>query len=128
MEYILDEVAVVKEEAVSYGPVVRDEGHDNMRLKDFLTLKGAVKAKLELPHVAALRLYTSQAYTRINEPLRNSEKPHPFAATTYFLSEALKKLRVVNAQGAEAQQRKVLWRGMKVGDCHLFAQSEQNSI
>ena len=114
MEYILDEVAGEKEEEVSYGKVMRDEGHDNMRLEDFLKLKDAVTAKLELPHVAALRLYTSQAYKRINDPLRNGEKPHPFAATTYFLSEALKKLRVVNAQGAEAQQRREFWRGMKV--------------
>jgi hypothetical protein len=114
MEYILDEVAVVEEEVVSYGTVMRDEGHDNMRLEDFRMLKDAVTAQLKPQHVAALRLYTSQAYKRINDPLRNGEKPHPFAATTYFLSEALKKLRAVNAQGTETQQRKEFWRGMKV--------------
>jgi hypothetical protein len=114
MEYILDEVAVVKQEKVSYGLVMRDEGHDKMRLEDFLKLKEGVTAKLNLSHVAALRLYTSQAYKCINDPLRKGEKPHPFAATTYFLSEALKQLRAVNAQGAEAQQRKEFWRGMKV--------------
>ena len=85
-----------------------------MKLEQFRQRPDAVKAELELPHIAALRIYTSNAYKRINDPLRNGEKPHPFAATTYFLSEALKKLRVVNAQGTGAQQRKEFWRGMKV--------------
>jgi hypothetical protein len=114
MRYVLDEVAVEKEEVAPYGKVTRDEGHGGMKLEHFRQRPDAVKAELELPHIAALRIYTSNAYKRINDPLRNGEKPHPFAATTYFLSEALKKLRVVNAQGAEAQQRKEFWRGMKV--------------
>jgi hypothetical protein len=114
MRYILDEVAVEQEEMAPYGKVTRDEGHNGMQLVHFRQCPDAVKAELELAHIAALRIYTSNAYKRINDPLRNGERPHPFAATTYFLSEALKKLRVVNAQGTEAQQRKEFWRGMKV--------------
>jgi hypothetical protein len=118
MEYILDEVAVVEEEVVSYGTVMKDEGHENMRLKDFLKCAPAQKAKLELKHVAALRLYTPQAYTCINNPLRHGdmddEHPHPFAATTYYLSEALKKLRSVNSDDGGPLKRKEFWRGMKV--------------
>jgi hypothetical protein len=114
MRYILDEVAVEQEEMAPYGKVTRDEGHNGMKLVHFRQCPDAVKAELELAHIAALRIYTSNAYKRINDPLRNGERPHPFAATTYFLSEALKKLRAVNAQGTEAQQRKEFWRGMKV--------------
>jgi hypothetical protein len=52
-------------------------------------------------------------------PLRNGcseANPHPFAATTYFVSEALKKLRSVNASKTNVQERKEFWRGMKVSD------------
>ena len=44
-------------------------------------------------HVLALRIYTSNSSPRINEPLRKGIKPHPFAATTYFIYDALKRLR-----------------------------------
>jgi hypothetical protein len=115
----LDEVAVEQKEMAPYGKVTRDEGHNGMKLVHFRQCPDAVKAELELAHIAALRICTSNAYKRINDPLCNGERPHPFAATTYFLSEALKKLRVVNAQGTEAQQRKEFWRGMKVRVEHV---------
>ena len=38
-------------------------------------------------------------YKRINNPLREREQPHPFAATTGFISSALKLLRVVPTPG-----------------------------
>jgi hypothetical protein len=107
-------VAVEKEVMASYGKVVQDKGHGNMKLKDFLQCDPAKKGKLELYHIAALRLYTSDAYKCINEPLRKSVKPHPYPATTYFMTQALKKLRAVNS-GAGVMERKEFWRGMKVG-------------
>jgi hypothetical protein len=113
MRYILDEAAREEEEKVSYGVTVKDKGHDGMRLNDFLQLREAKTAKLEATHIAALRLYSSQSYKRINDPLRNGEKPHPFAATTFFLSEGLKKLRSINATATKAQLHKEFWRGMK---------------
>jgi serine/threonine protein kinase len=116
MRYVLDEPAREEEELTDYGMTVKDKGHQGMQLGDFMALPAAQAAKLELPHVAALRIYTSNAYTCINNPLRKGckkEEPHPYAATTLFLSEALRRLRVTNAHGAETQRRKEFWRGMK---------------
>jgi hypothetical protein len=113
MRYILDEAAHEVEERVSYGLTMKDKGHNNMRLNDFLKLREAKTAKLEATHIAALRLYSSQSYKCINDPLRRGDKPHPFAATTYFLSEGLKKLRSINATATKVQQHKEFWRGMK---------------
>jgi hypothetical protein len=113
--YILDEAASELEEKSNDGKstIVRDEGHDGMRLADFKQHPDAVAAKLEDTHVAALRIYTSQAFGRINWPLRNEEQPHPFAATTLFISEGLKQLRAVHAVGGRATQTNEFWRGMK---------------
>jgi hypothetical protein len=114
--YILDGAACELEENSNDGnsTIVRDKGHSGMRLADFKQHKDAVAAKLEDTHVAALRIYTSQAYGQINGPLRKKEQPHPFAATTLFISEGLKKLRAVHAMDDQATQTKEFWRGMKV--------------
>jgi hypothetical protein len=114
MKYILDQPAEeqVNDSNDGNSTIVRDKGHNGMLLLDFKRHPTAVAARLEEAHVAALRLYTSTAYGRINIPLRNQEKPHPFAATTIFLSEALKKLRSVHA-GQEASEHHEFWRGMK---------------
>ena len=55
---------------------------------------GGVRAE----QVAALRLFTSSSFKQINEPLRDGRCPHPFKATVFFLTEALKKLRAVAAE------------------------------
>ena len=52
----------------------------------------ARKAKLTAAHVLALRLYTSNSYARINGPLRDGARPHPFPATTYYIHDAIAKL------------------------------------
>jgi serine/threonine protein kinase len=119
MHYILDQAAVEQMPgAGGYSGVVQERGNNGKKLVDFLQDPHAVSAELELAHIAALRLYTSDAYTCINGPLRNgcgTAKPHPFAATTLFLSEALKKLRTLNAvNSAEITKRKEFWRGMRV--------------
>lgn len=66
-------------------------------------------------HVIALRLYTTSSYEAINTPLRTDPptQPNPFAATTYFISEALKKLRAVAAEKPDAHTPVVYWRGFK---------------
>ena len=83
---------------------------------DALTQHAHAKtAKLQRHHVLALRLYTTSSYARINDPLRQEPpvRPHPFAATTYFISDAIKKLRAVAANLADAHTPVIYWRGMK---------------
>jgi hypothetical protein len=115
IQYVLDEEAVEKTEQLGWGETVRDKGHGGMKLADFLELPQAISARLKLHHIAALRIYSSQAYSCINDPLRAGTKPHPFAATTLFLSEAVKKLRTQHTNKAN----QVFYRGMR--DTHLPA-------
>ena len=37
----------------------------------------------------AMRLYSSSSYPCFNNPLRTQKNPHPFAMTTYYLSEGI---------------------------------------
>lgn len=50
-------------------------------------LKKKTAANLESHHVLALRLYTTNLFTEINDPLRQCSRPHPLAST---VSEATK--------------------------------------
>ena len=72
-------------------------------------------AKLRRHHVLALRLYTTSSYARVNNPLRAEppERPHPFAATTYFIDQAIHMLRAVAAKQPSAHAPQTYWRGMK---------------
>ena len=93
------------------------EMHAQSKTMEELMACSAVKdAGLELHHVLALRLYTTSTYSSINNPMRQSPPvlPHPFAATLYYISDALSKLREV--QGKDSALRNetlVFWRGMK---------------
>ena len=80
-----------------------------------LTHDDARKAKLGRHHILALRLYTTSSYSRINDPLRADPlpRPHPFAATVYFISEAIKMLRAVAASMPDAHTERVFWHGLK---------------
>jgi hypothetical protein len=132
MRYILDQAAVEQVPgAGGYSGVVKEKGNSGKRLVDFLRDPHAVSAELELAHIAALRLYTSDAYTCINGPLRkgcSTAEPHPFAATTLFLSDALKKLRTLNAvDSAEITKRKEFWRGMRVREKRRERKTERNT-
>ena len=40
-------------------------------------------------------------------------RPHPFAATTYWISDAIKNLRAIAAHLADAHSPVTYWRGMK---------------
>jgi hypothetical protein len=78
--------------------VQRDIGNEGKTLDDFLKHPSAVAAGLVKAHVLALRLYTSNSYTRLNSPFRwpaADGTPHPYAATVFWISDALKKLRAV---------------------------------
>lgn len=71
-------------------------------------------AGLKKHHVVALRLYTTKSYESINKPMRKDPptKPNPFAATTFFISEAIKKLRAVDAHKPDRNEPMVYWRGL----------------
>lgn len=94
-------------------------GEPNTQLKtmeELMTCDTVQDAGLEMHHVLALRLYTTSTYSSINNPMRQSPPvlPHPFAATLYYISDALSKLREV--QGKDPAMRNetlVFWRGMK---------------
>lgn len=85
----------------------------SVALDALLATDEAKVAELEYHHVLALRLYTTSTYSRINEPLRLNPcpKPHPFAATTLFIRDGIKRLRAVEAVRSAAET-KTLWRGM----------------
>lgn len=72
-------------------------------------------AGLDRHHVFALRIYTTSSYKCINNPMRTQPptRPHPFAVTTYFISDAIKKLRVVAGEQAGANSTKTYWRGLQ---------------
>jgi hypothetical protein len=78
--------------------VQRDIGNEGKTLDDFLKHPNATKAELEKAHVLALRLYTSNSYTRLNTPFRwpaADGSPHPYAATVFWIWDAIRKLRAV---------------------------------
>ena len=87
---------------------------DGMRFSDFCQLPEVRMAKLEPAHVAALRIYTMAAFKIVNGPLRHpwGDRSHPFPVTVSFLADAIKKLRAVAANSANAQLKLDLWRGM----------------
>jgi hypothetical protein len=72
-------------------------------------------AKLKVHHVLALRIYTTSSYCRVNDPLRRvpPQRPHPFAATTYFIDQGIKLMRAVAASLPDAHTTRVFWRGVK---------------
>jgi hypothetical protein len=80
-----------------------------------LAHSSAQTAKLGRHHIIALRLYTTSSYSRINDPLRADppQRPHPFAATTYFISDGIRLLRAVAATRPDAYVERILWRGLK---------------
>mmetsp|Transcript_57852 Transcript_57852/g.188029 ORF Transcript_57852/g.188029 Transcript_57852/m.188029 type:complete len:573 (-) Transcript_57852:158-1876(-) len=91
-----------------------DRNHGGMRLPDFVKQPHAKLAKLKEWHVAALRIYTTNSFRKLNGPLREGIKPHPFANTVYYLTAALKKLRLVQSKldPESFNQEVILWRGM----------------
>ena len=91
-----------------------DAGHAGMTLEDFVNHPTSKLAGLKIHHVLVLRLYTSSSYRAFNGPLRQGVRPHPWKFCMFFLTEALKKLRVVDAKlyPEEFNAVKWLYRGM----------------
>ena len=85
-----------------------------MTLEHFVNHPTSKLAGLKIHHVLVLRLYTSSSFRKFNAPLRQGETSHPWKFIVYFLTEALKKLRVVAAKLHPEEFNKVqyLYRGM----------------
>lgn len=98
-------------------PLTAEEIRGQAITMEELMLSDSVQgAGLELHHVLALRLYTTSTYRSINNPMRQSPPvlPHPFAATLYYISDALSKLRELQGKDlAVRNESQVFWRGMK---------------
>jgi hypothetical protein len=91
---------------------IRDAPHCGKSLDDFMQHPLVEYAGLNRAHMLALRLYTSNSYPCVNQALRNETQPHPFSATTFYIYDALKKLRRVNANAADCNEPRVFWRGL----------------
>ena len=92
-----------------------DSDGKSKTLDELVTHPHAKTAQLLRHHVLALRLYTTSSFARVNDPLRRDppQQPHPFAATTFFIDEGIRKLRVVAANRPDAHETRTFWRGMK---------------
>ena len=131
MRYVLDEAAGsspktfpnarAPRDCNDHGEVLADRLRPDgtpMRLRDFLGLPAAVMAKLELAHVAALRIYSTAAYKTLNSALRDPHRrargeAHPLSVTVAFISAAVGSLRAVEAMGPDATKTVDLYRGMR---------------
>ncbi len=92
-------------------------GKRGMLLEDFLKHPNAVACNLSRAEVLALRLYTTKAFLRINNPLRDMKRKAegrqvPLPVTTYHLNEAVKKLRTLAAKSTAKNVPLDLYRGM----------------
>ena len=88
-------------------------------LDDFSHDPNAQLAKLQPEHVAALRIYTTAAFSLINAPLRDLERkaqgqPHPLMLTAALIRDAVVRLRAVGAHDPSLANAQIdLWRGLK---------------
>ena len=103
------------EDKENFRKVVGGTWGDGATLTKLLAHPNSKTAKLELVHVLVLRLYTTSSFARVNDPLRQEppQRPHPFAATTYFIGDGIKRLRAVAAHRDDAHTPRTFWRGMK---------------
>ena len=125
LQYVLNKVAGDSDQAFQ-GGLKRDcdaqgivlPSRRGKRLPHFVADPKAQMAKLSEAHVAALRFYTTAAFSTINNGLRDqtryrAERPHPFPVTVAFIAEGLKRLRTVAGKSAQANTEMTLYRGMK---------------
>ena len=108
LNYIKDQPAEEKKLPAGMPSTVLDEGHQLMRLDDFVSHATAADAGLKRPHVIALRLYTASVHRTINKHLLDGcspERPHPYPATVAYICDALKRLRGAAEQQARADAK-----------------------
>lgn len=86
-----------------------------MAFADFVQHPHSRIARLQEPHVLALRLYTTAAFRSLNVPLRDTRAerpPHPFPITVNYIREGISQLRAA-AQQHYNDDTLDLWRGLK---------------
>jgi len=127
LEYVLNQRAGSSPLTFPNSPYPRDCDANGVRadrkdafghgktLKDFQADDFARAAKLQTPHVLALRLYTTAVFKSIVNPLRDASRkdPHRLPCTVHFLNEAIKMLRVVDMRQGRTCECRDLWRGLK---------------
>jgi hypothetical protein len=95
-----------------------------LRLEWFVDRPQADAAQLSRGMVLALRLYSTACFKSLNDPLRCRDaeggerpltpaNPHPFPVTVHLLTEAIKRLRVLDAESAQSNEPMTLWRGLQ---------------
>jgi hypothetical protein len=97
-------------------------GDNAIALDELLAHPNAQQSDLKRHHLLAMRLYTTSSHACINLPMRGDPptRPHPFAATTYFLAEGICLLRSValrrsfmaDEDDVDVLQQHILWRGV----------------
>ena len=94
------------------GGIQRAGWASGVSIEDLVAHPHAVMAKLQAHHVVSLRLYTTSSYCRVNDPLRQvpPQRPHPFAATTFFIDQGIKLMRAVAASLPDAHTARIFWR------------------
>ena len=101
---------LLPERTVRSGP----RAGEGMVLADFVEKARVVSPAIEEEHVIALRLYTTQAYTSINTPLRQKDKRHWWPVTLTYITEAINMLRQQRDSTAGGGSDVVdLFRGMR---------------
>ena len=63
-----------------------------MTLSDFTSDATAQIANLKRWHALVLRIYSSDSFALLNNPMRARVKPHPLMFTMFFLDQALRLL------------------------------------
>ena len=101
----------------SFADPAADDGRSGQTFAYFVNHPNSQKAGLLAEHVCCLRLYTTAAYRGINEPLRGigpfADKAHPFAVTTSYLADGIRRLRAVCAENDDRNDARDFWRGMR---------------
>uniref|UniRef100_A0A7S2D053 Uncharacterized protein n=1 Tax=Haptolina brevifila TaxID=156173 RepID=A0A7S2D053_9EUKA len=80
---------------------ILDAGRDATQMTAIMNAPIVTTAGLHRAHVLALRLYSSPLFEKINKPLHDGcspERPHPYPAMVVVLIDALRKLRIAQAE------------------------------
>ena len=106
LHYVLHEAAGTSTRQFANG--IRDQGRSGETFQDFVNHEYSQRAKLRAPHVLALRMYTTAAYRSLNNPLRDQNRTvaHPFAATVFFLTDGIRRLRAIGADDEQEGMKK----------------------
>ena len=106
LHYVLHEEAGSSSREFANGLRDRSRRDGHLCFADFVEHPHSKRANLKPAHVLALRLYTTAAFRSINSPLRDQRRTaaHPFAATVFFLTDGIRRLRAIAADAEKAER------------------------